>query len=176
MAKNIFLVGFMGAGKTSVGRILAQKLQLVFCDLDEAMEKELGMTIPEIFSKHGEVFFRDAESKVLRSVAQRERQVVATGGGVVLIEKNWEVMQEGGLTIYLKAPAEVLYKRVKNNTSRPLLQVQNPIERAKELLSERIPLYEKADLIVNTENLAPQDVAQEIAERIGKSNLINKRN
>ncbi len=166
MAKNIFLVGFMGAGKTSVGRILAQKLQLVFCDLDEAMEKELGMTIPEIFSRHGEGLFRDAESKMLRSMAQRESQVIATGGGVVLREENWEVMQREGVTVYLKAPAEVLYDRVKNKTSRPLLLVENPFEKVRDLLSMRIPFYEKADLIIDTEGVSPEIVAEEIRKNL----------
>jgi len=174
--RNIFLIGFMGAGKTTAGRVLARKLNLTFCDLDETVEKELGMTINEIFSKHGEGFFRDEESKMLRSVAQRERQVVSTGGGVVLREENWEAMRGAGIVVYLKASAEVLYNRVKNKTTRPLLQVENPFENVKELLSRRIPLYEKADLIIDTENLALQDVAAEITERIGKLSLIHKRN
>ncbi len=172
---NIFVIGFMGAGKTTAGRLLAKKLNLKFCDLDETVEKELGMTINEIFSRHGEDFFRDEESKMLRSVAQRERQVVSTGGGVVLREENWEAMRGAGIVVYLRASAEVLYNRVKNKTMRPLLQVENPFENVQELLSRRILLYEKADLIVDTENLSPQDVALEIAERIGESNLVNKR-
>src|ERR1700758_3868810 len=119
----------MGAGKTSVGSILAKKLGLDFRDLDKLIQKELEMTIPEIFSRFGEEFFRDVESKALQSVVQRGRQVVATGGGVVLREENWEVMKKEGITIYLKAPAEVLWSRIKYNTSRPLLQVENPSEK-----------------------------------------------
>jgi shikimate kinase len=163
---NIFLIGFMGAGKTSVGRILAKNLEMSFVDLDETIEKELGMKIPEIFSTHGEEFFRDAESKLLRAVAQRGGQVIATGGGVVLREENWEVMEREGVTIYLKAPAVVLYNRVKNNTSRPLLQVDNPFEKVQELLSTRIPLYEKADLIVDTEHITSQEIVKEIIEKL----------
>jgi shikimate kinase len=163
---NIFLIGFMGAGKTSVAGMLAKKLQLSFCDLDETIEKELEMKIPAIFSTHGEEFFRDAESKLLRAVAQRGGQVIATGGGVVLREENWEVMEREGVTIYLKAPAVVLYNRVKNNTSRPLLQVDNPFEKVQELLSTRIPLYEKADLIVDTEHITSQEIVKEIIEKL----------
>lgn len=163
---NIFLIGFMGAGKTSVGKILAESLEMSFVDLDQEIEKGLGMTIPEIFSTHGEDFFRDAESEALRSVAQGERQAIATGGGVVLRGENWEVMEKKGVTIYLKAPADVLYNRVKNNSSRPLLQVDNPFEKVQELLSKRIPLYEKADLIVDTENLSPQEAVQEIRNKL----------
>jgi shikimate kinase len=124
------------------------------------------MKIPEIFSTHGEEFFRDAESKLLRAVAQRGGQVIATGGGVVLREENWEVMEREGVTIYLKAPAVVLYNRVKNNTSRPLLQVDNPFEKVQELLSTRIPLYEKADLIVDTEHITSQEIVKEIIEKL----------
>ncbi|MGH7807782.1 MAG: shikimate kinase [Thermodesulfobacteriota bacterium] len=166
ISKNIFLMGFMGAGKTRVGKILAKSLEMSFVDLDVEIEKELGMTIPEIFSTHGEDLFRDTESKVLSSVAQRGGQVVATGGGVVLREENWEVMEKEGLTIYLKAPAVVLYNRVKDNTSRPLLHVDNPFEKVQELLSMRIPLYEKADLIVDTERISPQEAVQEIGNKL----------
>lgn len=164
--KNIFLIGFMGAGKTSVGRVLARKLGLDFRDLDEVIKEEIGMAIPEIFSRFGEDFFRNEESKALWSVAQAKNQVVATGGGVVLKEGNWEAMKNDGITIYLRASDEVLWSRVKSSTSRPLLQVENPFERLQELLSKRVPLYERANLIVNTENLSPADVAEKIIREL----------
>jgi shikimate kinase len=164
--KNIFLIGFMGAGKTSVGRALAKKLGLDFRDLDEMIKKELGMTIPDIFSTFGEDFFRNEESKALRSVARAENQVIATGGGVVLREENWETMKKDGITIYLKASAEVLWSRVKSNTSRPLLQVGNPFEKLQELLFKRVSLYERADLIISTENISPGDVAEKIIREL----------
>lgn len=163
--KNIFLVGFMGAGKTTVGNILAKKLKLTFIDLDEVIEKERNLTIQEIFSRYGEDFFRDAETKALRSIADKDRYVVATGGGVVLRKENWQIMIANGITVYLRAPAEVLYNRVKGNTSRPLLQVENPFEKVCEILSKRVPLYERADLIVDTENVSPEDVAEEIIKK-----------
>jgi shikimate kinase len=166
ISKNIFLIGFMGAGKTSVGRVLAKKMGLDFIDLDEVIKKELGMAIPEIFSRFGEDFFRDEESKVLRSVSQRKGQVIATGGGVVLREGNWEIMKNDGITIYLKASTGVLWSRVRSNTSRPLLQVENPFERLQELFSKRVSLYERADLMVNTENLSPADVAEKIIREL----------
>ena len=164
--KNIFLIGFMGAGKTSVGRILAKKLGLDFRDLDEVIRKELGMTIPELFSRFGEDFFRSEESKAFQSVARAENQVVATGGGVILRDENWEAMSNHGVTIYLKASTEVLWSRVKSNKSRPLLQIENPLERLQELLSKRIPLYERADLTVNTENIPPADIAEKIIREL----------
>ena len=163
--KNIFLMGFMGAGKTTVGKILAKRLRLTFIDLDEVIEKELNLTILEIFSRYGEDFFRDAETKALRSIADKDRYVVATGGGVVLRKENWQIMIANGITVYLRAPAEVLWTRVRNNTSRPLLQVENPFERLCELFTQRIPQYEKADLIVDTENVSPEDVAEEIIKK-----------
>lgn len=156
----------MGAGKTSVGRVLAKKLGLDFRDLDEVIGKELGMTISEIFSRFGEDFFRNEESKVLRSLARGEGQVIATGGGVILREENWEAMKDDGITIYLRASAEVLWNRVKSNLSRPLLQVEDPFERLQELLSKRIYLYERADLIINTENIPPADVAEKIIREL----------
>ncbi len=156
----------MGAGKTTVGRILANKLSLTFLDLDEVIEKDLKLTIQEIFSKYGEDFFRDAETKALKSIAKNERQVVATGGGLVLRHENWETMGKHGVIVYLRAPAEVLWSRVRGNTSRPLLQVENPFERVCALLSKRIPLYEKADLIVDTENIAPEDIAKKIKKKM----------
>ena len=164
-SKNIFLMGFMGAGKTTVGKILAKRLRLTFIDLDEVIEKELNLTIQEIFSRYGEDFFRDAETKALRSIADKDRYVVATGGGVVLRKENWQIMIANGITVYLRAPAEVLWTRVRNNTSRPLLQVENPFERLCELFTQRIPQYEKADLIVDTENVSPEDVAEEIIKK-----------
>ena len=164
--KNIFLIGFMGAGKTTVGKILAKRLRLTFIDLDEVIEKELNLTIREIFSRYGEDFFRDAETKALRSIADKDRYVIAAGGGVVLRKKNWQIMKPNGFTVYLRAPAEVLWTRVRNNASRPLLQVENPFDRLCELLSQRISQYEKADLIVDTENVSPEHLALEIAEKM----------
>ncbi len=157
----------MGAGKTSVGKILTKKLRLEFCDLDELIEAECGKTISRIFSEHGEDFFRDLESRKLRSVSQNSGQIVATGGGIVLRQSNWKIMEEGGLTVYLKASTDVLWNRIKNDTSRPLLQVEKPFEKARELLSMRIPFYEKADIIIDTENKSPENVADYI---IGKLN------
>jgi shikimate kinase len=162
ISKNIYLIGFMGAGKTSVGRILAHKLGLGFSDLDELIEAECGKTISSIFSELGEDFFREMESKTLQSISQSAGQIVATGGGIALRQSNWKIMKEGGITVYLKASADVLWSRIKNDTSRPLLRVEKPFEKVNELLSMRIPLYEKADIIIETENKSPENVADEI--------------
>jgi shikimate kinase len=163
---NIYLIGFMGAGKTSVGRILAKSLKMGFVDIDERIEKELGMTISQIFSKRGEDYFRDAETKILRTISGNKEQVIATGGGIVLRDENWDTMREKGVTVYLRAPIEVLWNRIEHNTTRPLLQVEDPLKKAVELLSRRIPLYERADLVIDTENLTPHEVALEITEKL----------
>jgi shikimate kinase len=169
ISKNIYLIGFMGAGKTSVGRILAEKLRLEYCDLDELIEAECGKTISSIFSDHGEAFFRELESKTLRSVSQNGGQIVATGGGVVLRQSNWKIMKEEGITIYLKASPDVLWSRIKNDTSRPLLQVEKPFEKVRELLSFRMPLYEKADIVIETENKSPENIADNIIGQLSDS-------
>jgi shikimate kinase len=169
ISKSIYLIGFMGAGKTSVGKILAEKLQLEFCDLDELIEAECGKTISSIFSDHGEAFFRELESKTLRSVSQNGGQIVATGGGVVLRQSNWKIMKEEGITIYLKASPDVLWNRIKNDTSRPLLQVEKPFEKVRELLSLRMPLYEKADIVIETENKSPENIADNIIGQLSDS-------
>jgi shikimate kinase len=162
LSKNIYLIGFMGAGKTSVGRILAEKLRLEFCDLDDLIESECGKTISRIFSEHGEAFFRDLETEKLRSVSKNSGQIVATGGGIVLRQSNWKIMKDGGLTVYLKASTDVLWNRIKDDTSRPLLQVEKPFEKVRELHSMRMLIYEKADLMIDTENRSPENVADYI--------------
>jgi shikimate kinase len=160
--KNIFLVGFMGAGKTTVGRVLANKIGYSCVDPDQVLEENAGTSISAIFSEFGEDYFRDLESQTLESISAGERQVIATGGGVVIKDRNWDIMKKSGLTVYLKAPVEVLYERIKDSTNRPLLQVENPLERARELLGSREHLYQKADLIIDSEKLSVREVADEL--------------
>ncbi|MCH7949183.1 MAG: shikimate kinase [Thermodesulfobacteriota bacterium] len=164
--KNIFLVGFMGAGKSTVGMILAEKIGYKYCDADKFIEKQAGNTITKIFAEHGENYFRDLESESMESLSAQEKQVVATGGGVVQRDRNWDAMNSGGTTIYLKAPIEVIWERIKHSKDRPLLLVENPFETARELLNKRTPLYERADLIVDTSNLSLEEVAEEIIQAI----------
>jgi shikimate kinase len=165
--KNIFLVGFMGAGKTTVGRVLARRLGWRYCDSDKVIETKAGKTVSEIFSSHGEPRFRDLESETLLSLAGKEKQVVATGGGAVMREENMRAMKKGGVTVYLKAPMSVIWERIKHSRTRPLLNVDNPFEAAEELLRKRIPFYETADITVDTEDLTPEEAASEIMKRLG---------
>lgn len=165
--KNIFLVGFMGAGKTTVGRIIARRLGWRYCDSDKVIETVAGKPVTEIFSAHGEEHFRRLESETLRSLAGKERQVVATGGGAVMREENMRAMKGGGVTVYLKAPMSVIWERIKHSNTRPLLNVEDPLRAATELLNIRIPYYEAADVTVDTESLTPEEAAEEIIKRLG---------
>lgn len=165
--RNIFLVGFMGAGKTTVGRILAGRLGYRYCDSDKVIETKAGKTIPEIFLGLGEDRFRELESETLESLSGKIKQVIATGGGAVMRGRNWDAMKKGGVTVYLKAPAEVIWNRIKHSKTRPLLNVDNPLEAAKDLLEKRIPFYEKADLTVDTESLSVEEIASEIIKKLG---------
>jgi shikimate kinase len=165
--KNIFLVGFMGAGKSTVGRILARKLGWRYCDADKVIETKCGKTVSEIFSSDGELRFRDLESETIESLAGKERQVVATGGGAVMRGENMRAMKRGGVTVYLKAPMGVIWERIRHSKARPLLDVDNPFEAASGLLQKRIPYYEAADITVDTEGLTPEEAASEITKRLG---------
>ena len=162
--RNIFLVGFMGAGKSTVGKILADKIGYEFLDEDKVIEDRAGTTIAEIFAEQGEPYFRDMESETTESLASGDKQVIATGGGVVQRDRNWDAMKSNGITIYLKASVETIWERIEDDTTRPLLQVENPVETARELLSKRTPMYEKADIIVLTDNLTLEQAADEILD------------
>jgi shikimate kinase len=149
--KNIgcCLVGMMGAGKTTVGKKLARRMNCEFVDLDHAIEARTGVSIPTIFEIEGEAGFRQRESRVLAELVASDARVIATGGGVVLDPRNRAVMQNAGLIVYLHAPPELLYARTRHDRNRPLLQVADPLRRITELVERRDPLYrEVADIVV----------------------------
>lgn len=160
--KNIVLIGFMGTGKTSVGHILAKKLGFTFIDVDEIIEKSIGMKISEIFTKFGESYFRDIETEVIELISKKTNQVIATGGGAVLKDRNIEVLKSNGVLFCLTAPENVIFERVKHSKNRPLLQVKDPEEKIRELLYKRMPRYKLADFSINTEGLTPEEVAEKI--------------
>lgn len=164
---KIFLTGFMGAGKTTVGVILAEKLKVPFLDLDRLIEGMTGKSVEEIFSEHGEQFFRKVESDALVEAARKYSDVViSTGGGIVLKEENRNFIKQYGISIYLKAGIGELWNRISNDTSRPLLKVDKPYSRAEEILNERSELYSLADYTVDTEGLTPDEVASRIADLV----------
>jgi shikimate kinase len=138
------LVGMPGSGKSTVGRQLARRLALPFFDSDHLIEQRLGCSIREYFAREGEPAFRDVEEQVLRELAQGPSAVVATGGGAVLREANRSGLREGGRVIYLRSSPEELYRRLRHDTHRPLLQVADPLAKLRVLHGERDPLYHEA--------------------------------
>ncbi|MFN3740058.1 MAG: shikimate kinase [Thermodesulfovibrionales bacterium] len=167
--KNIVLTGFMGTGKTEVGRLLAMRLGYKFIDADSVIEEEQKMPITEIFKKFGEPYFRDIESNVIKRLSDMEGVVISTGGGAVLREENMNNLRKKGVIICLMASPKTIFERTKNDTSRPLLQVNDPLQRIKELLNMRRPYYEKADIMIDTDRKTPEEVAEEIIKKIQTS-------
>ncbi|MDK2791249.1 MAG: shikimate kinase [Deferribacteres bacterium] len=164
--KNIYLVGFMGTGKSTVGRALAKRLDRVFKDLDDLIEEKENKKIAEIFEEKGEEYFRKIESEVINEISRKEKFVIATGGGAVVNEENYKRLKESGVLISLVASPEEIYERTKNSKNRPLLNVQNPIEEIKRLMFERAYYYIKSDHIIDTTGLSVEDVVDEIMEII----------
>lgn len=164
--KNIVLLGFMGTGKTAVGKILAQKLSLKFVDFDNLIEEEMGMSISDIFFNFGEPYFRDLEKEMVRRISFKKNLVIATGGGVVLDDENMENLRRHGILITLMASVEEIYRRISKTNNRPLLDVPYPEKTIKEMLELRRPRYELADFIVNTSGRSVEDVAEEIVKHI----------
>ncbi len=163
-SRNLFLVGPMGVGKSTIGRILAAELNLSFCDSDRVIEERTGADIPWIFDMEGEAGFREREAAVLKELAAEPGLVIATGGGIILQPQNREVMKASGTVFYLTASVEQLVERTARDKKRPLLQVDNPRQKIIELLALRDPLYrDVADFMVNTDRRPPKNVAQEIA-------------
>lgn len=145
------LVGMPGAGKSSVGRQLARRLNVAFWDSDAVIEQRIGCTIREFFDQQGEAAFRDLEAEVIRELCTGEDCVLATGGGSVLRPENRAVLHANGTVMYLRASPDQLYRRLKNDTKRPLLQVADPLQALKDLYAVRDPLYrETAHFVMET--------------------------
>lgn len=166
MKKNIVLIGFMGSGKSSVGKILAKKMDRVFLDLDEWIERKEGLKISKIFEKNGEQYFRALEKEAVRFVSSYENRVITTGGGVVLDPENLENLRQNGIIVSLIATPETIFERVKNSKHRPLLDVDDKLEKIRKLYDERISLYQKADYQFKTDGLAAQEVAGLIFDKL----------
>ena len=169
LPENIFLVGLMGAGKSTVWRILARRLGKRFVDTDHEIEKRNGVTIPVIFEIEGEDGFRRREQEVLADLAQEKDLVLSTGGGIVLKPENRDVLRNHGFVVYLNARPELLAERTKHDRTRPLLNVEDPLTRLRELYAVRDRLYrEVAHAIVETGRGAPQQVVQAILGEISR--------
>lgn len=167
--RGIVLIGFMGTGKTTVGRLLAERLGLPFEDVDDTIERVTARTINQIFQESGEAYFRERETHALKELLEKRGggAVVSTGGGAVLREENWRLLRKLGGIVALMASPETIHERVKHLTHRPLLNVPNPFDEIVRLLRERSPYYRRADAVVETDGLAPAAVAAEVAHRLG---------
>lgn len=166
---SIILIGFMGTGKSTVGRILAGKLGLDFVDSDRQIEKEQGMTIPDLFRERGEAAFRAIETDTLKRLLREGRRVIATGGGAVLAAENREAMRAGGTVVALKASPETIIRRVGESGDRPLL-AGDVADNVKRLHEQRKTAYDFADLSVATDGLTADEVAERILDYMAKGN------
>jgi len=161
--RSIFLIGPMGAGKTTIGRTLATRLDKTFVDADRELEERTGVSISLIFEIEGEASFRLRESRLLEELTRQPDVVLATGGGAILSAANRQILRSRGLVIYLRAPLEQLIARTRRDRRRPLLMTADPAAKLAQLLGERDPLYrETADLIVDTDNLTVRRVVHVI--------------
>lgn len=161
LAKTIALVGMMGAGKSSIGRRLATCMGVPFFDADNEIESAAGQPISEIFASYGEAAFRDCERKVIsRLIAEQPPHVLATGGGAFMSAETREKLKANTVTIWLHAPLDILFARVKRKGNRPLLKTANPHETLAKLLIEREPTYALADITIESEN-APHELTVE---------------
>ncbi|MEY6431552.1 shikimate kinase AroK [Thioalkalicoccus limnaeus] len=171
-AQNIFLVGPMGAGKSTIGRQLAEALSYEFRDSDQEIQRRTGVDIPTIFEYEGEAGFRERERQVIEQLIQEERIVLATGGGAVLRPENRQDLAARGVVVYLHCSPEQQYARTARDRNRPLLDTEDPMQRLRDLMAERDPLYRQvADLVVSTERRGTASVVKEIRRRIESAEL-----
>ncbi len=160
--RSIVLVGMMGAGKSSVGRRLGGRLGLSFVDADVEIEAAAGMTIAEIFAVHGEDYFRAGEARVIARLLEGGPQVLATGGGAFMNPETRALVRARGVSVWLRASVEVLVRRLRRRTDRPLLKTADPAKTLRALIGERYPVYAEADLTVKSRDVAHDVIVEEI--------------
>ncbi len=166
---NIILVGFMGSGKTTIGRKLAVRLGYRFIDTDYFIECEQNCSIPEIFSEHGENYFRQLETSMLKRLTKMKNSVIATGGGVLVTPGNMDIIRKIGTSVYLLANIDDIFERVTRNTKRPLVQTDNPLKTVTELYEARKDLYRQADITIDTNLLKMYSIVSMIIKELGKN-------
>jgi len=165
--RSIVLIGMMGVGKSSIGRRLGARLGIPFIDADAEIEKAAGMSIADIFARHGEAAFRSGEARVIARLLNGGPQVLATGGGAVMNPETRALIQEKGVSIWLSAEFELLLRRIsKRKAERPMLQTADPAATLRELLAKREPIYTQADLTVESRDVPHDAVVVEILERL----------
>ncbi len=170
---NVALVGFMGTGKTTVGRLLADKYELAFIDIDECIAKKVSMDIPTIFSRHGETFFRNLEEEILKEILTGEFQVVSCGGGIIVRESNRTLLKRNAVTCWLYNSVETSLSRI-SGTGRPLINRSEPVQKAMDLYREREAYYrEVASCSLCTENLGQAQIATMIGKEFYTNYFLN---
>ncbi|RDJ09510.1 shikimate kinase [Rhizobium grahamii] len=163
-SRNLILVGLMGAGKSSVGRIVAHQLGIPFVDSDAEIEKVSRMSITELFAAYGEEEFRALETRVMKRLLKNGPRVVSTGGGAFINDRTRKHIKKGGISVWLKADLDVLWERVCKRDTRPLLKTENPKQTLENLMNARYPIYELADLTVLSRDVRKELMAEEVLQ------------
>jgi len=162
---NIYLVGFMGCGKSAIGRVLSRMTYRRFMDTDAMIVEREGMEIPQIFEERGEAYFRSVETDVMKSLIHEKNRVISCGGGVAMRPENVDFMRQGGHVVLLMAKPETILKRVMHDQNRPLLKGRKNIQGITELMNARMPFYKKAaEYVVMTDNRTMEEIAAEIKD------------
>jgi len=164
--KNLILTGFMGSGKSEVGKLLAESLGIPFYDMDEMIAADEGMSINDIFAKKGEAYFRNAETSFIKNIKMDSPFVLSTGGGVVVKKESRKILKALGIVIYLKTSPETVFERLVGDTSRPLLQVSDAREKIKNMMQERATAYSDCDVLQETDSLCVEDVVERVIARV----------
>lgn len=159
---NLYIAGFMGTGKTTIGKRLADELECNWIDLDQYIANKVNQSISDLFSQYGEDYFRNLEEACLEEVAQTSRTIVTTGGGTVMRERNRQLIRNRGFWVTLTASIDCIWKRIQNDSGRPLLQREDPLAFLEQLLSERSLIYKQCDFEVDTTNKSIDEIVKEI--------------
>lgn len=170
-SRCVVLVGMMAAGKSEVGELLAEQLGYEFVDTDKIIARKAGKSIPKIFKEEGEVIFREMEKEVVADLKGTKTAVIATGGGAIMDKENRAILGGLGHLVYLKASPRELFLRVKNDRSRPLLNVPNPEKELQHILEQREMAYESADIIIDTEDLNVDEVVDQLIDELARRTI-----
>ncbi|BCH58018.1 shikimate kinase [Agrobacterium vitis] len=164
--RNLIFVGLMGAGKSAIGRLVAQQLNLPFIDTDTEIERVSRMTISELFAAYGEAEFRALETRVIRRLLRSGPKVVSTGGGAFINDRTRRQIERGGISIWLKADLDVLWERVNKRDHRPLLKTEDPKQTLEKLMLERYPIYQRADITVLSRDGRKEAISAEVMDAV----------
>lgn len=170
---NIFLIGFMGAGKSTIAKALQRELGFPLVEMDQRIVEEQGMSINDIFAQYGEAHFRDIESQLVVDLGEQEPSIVSCGGGVVVRPENTQNMKKSGRIVFLKATPQTIYERVKNSTDRPILNGHMNVEYIAQLMEKRRALYEEAaDITIQTDGKTREQICEEIIGKLRNTNEV----